>query len=156
MKNLLQFYIDTATGLVFRSKPDALRYIRTGEISKHAYRRKNGSTSGEEFALVKTSVSILYSLLLSKLPHLFCCDIFLLFTMKCFWWKELGLLDVSDHGLIMFRQFYLRLFICSLLENYAPRYLHECCVDRHYKENKTLKSLWECDENKNSSQLGKG
>lgn len=49
------FYIDTATGLVFRSKPDALRYIRTGEISKHAYRRKNGSTSGEEFALVKTS-----------------------------------------------------------------------------------------------------
>lgn len=55
MKNLLQFYIDTATRLVFRSKPDALRYIRTGEISKHAYRRKNGSISGEEFALVKTS-----------------------------------------------------------------------------------------------------
>jgi len=92
MKNLLQFYIDTATGLVFRSKPDALRYIRTGEISKHAYRRKNGSISAEEFALVKTSVSILYSLSPSKLPHLPRCNFFLLLPLVNLFHNEISLM----------------------------------------------------------------
>ncbi|XP_021735859.1 methyl-CpG-binding domain-containing protein 13-like isoform X2 [Chenopodium quinoa] len=51
------FLYDPASRLVFRSKLEVLRYVETGEISRHAYQRKTGSGVGEDSANGKTSTS---------------------------------------------------------------------------------------------------
>ncbi|XP_021754096.1 uncharacterized protein LOC110719454 isoform X2 [Chenopodium quinoa] len=51
------FFNDPASRLVFRSKLEVLRYVETGEISRHAYQRKIGSVVGEDSANGKTSTS---------------------------------------------------------------------------------------------------
>ncbi|KAL2902441.1 Methyl-CpG-binding domain-containing protein 13 [Bienertia sinuspersici] len=45
---------DPASPLVFRSKLEVLRYVETGEISRHAYRRRTGSITGKDYAIGKT------------------------------------------------------------------------------------------------------
>lgn len=55
---LPQFYSDPASRLVFCSKLEVLRYVETGEVSRHAFRRRNGSVVGEGFAIGKTAVSL--------------------------------------------------------------------------------------------------
>ncbi|XP_074317746.1 uncharacterized protein LOC141653793 isoform X1 [Silene latifolia] len=51
------FYFHPASGLVLRSKVEVLRYLETGEISRHAYWRRTSrnDVNKEEFAIVKTS-----------------------------------------------------------------------------------------------------
>ncbi|KAL9246746.1 hypothetical protein vseg_020242 [Gypsophila vaccaria] len=50
------FYVHPASGLVFRSKLEVLRYLETGEISRHAYwRRKHVDI--EELAIEKNSLT---------------------------------------------------------------------------------------------------
>ncbi|KMT12119.1 hypothetical protein BVRB_5g100710 isoform A [Beta vulgaris subsp. vulgaris] len=51
------FYSDPASRLVFCSKLEVLRYVETGEVSRHAFRRRNGSVVGEGFAIGKTAKS---------------------------------------------------------------------------------------------------
>ncbi|KNA13453.1 hypothetical protein SOVF_116740, partial [Spinacia oleracea] len=50
-------YIDPVSRLVFRSKAEVLRYLKTGEISRHAYQRKNGSIIGNDSANEMVSTS---------------------------------------------------------------------------------------------------
>ncbi|XP_023532849.1 methyl-CpG-binding domain-containing protein 13-like isoform X1 [Cucurbita pepo subsp. pepo] len=42
------FYIDPKSGYVFRSKKDVLRYLETGEISRHAFKPKEGVDNDQE------------------------------------------------------------------------------------------------------------
>ncbi|KAH9604473.1 hypothetical protein KSS87_012412 [Heliosperma pusillum] len=54
------FYFHPVSGLVFRSKVEVLRYLETGEISRHAYwRRTSGNdVNKEEFEIVKASPTV--------------------------------------------------------------------------------------------------
>ncbi|XP_057525414.1 uncharacterized protein LOC130804822 isoform X2 [Amaranthus tricolor] len=51
------FFLDPASSLVFRSKLEVLRYVETGEISRHAYHRRNQNVIGEDSAVGTTSTS---------------------------------------------------------------------------------------------------
>lgn len=54
---LLQFYIDPKSGYIFRSKKDVFRYLETGEISRHAFKPKDGGDDDQELINDKKSVS---------------------------------------------------------------------------------------------------
>ena len=53
-----QFYTDPVSGYVFRSKKDALRYVQTGEISRHAFRPKKPPSDAPELMKDEISVSL--------------------------------------------------------------------------------------------------
>lgn len=56
--NLLQYYTDPVSGYVFRSRKDVFRYLKTGEISRHAFKPKNKCINVPELANDEISVSL--------------------------------------------------------------------------------------------------
>ena len=55
---LLQYYTEPVTGYVFRSLKDCVRYINTGQISKHAFLPKNKQKSNTSSSDMESSVSL--------------------------------------------------------------------------------------------------
>ena len=53
-----QFYIDPVSGYVFRSKKDALRYVKSGDISACAIKPFKRQNQDED----KVSVRLVYSI----------------------------------------------------------------------------------------------
>ncbi|KGN50128.1 methyl-CpG-binding domain-containing protein 13 [Cucumis sativus] len=51
------FYIDPKSGYVFRSKKEVFRYLETGEISRHAFKPKEGGDEDQELISDKKSRS---------------------------------------------------------------------------------------------------
>ncbi|XP_038875368.1 methyl-CpG-binding domain-containing protein 13-like isoform X2 [Benincasa hispida] len=49
------FYIDPKSGYIFRSKKDVFRYLETGEISKHAFKPREGGDDDQELISDKKS-----------------------------------------------------------------------------------------------------
>lgn len=49
------FYIDPKSGYIFRSKKDVFRYLETGEISRHAFKPKDGGDDDQELINDKKS-----------------------------------------------------------------------------------------------------
>ena len=77
MGYLLQFYIDPKSGYVFRSKKDVLRYLETGEISRHAFKPKEGVDNDQESINHKIiSVSPLVRFMWECCNDITCCNQF--------------------------------------------------------------------------------
>jgi hypothetical protein len=52
------YYTDPRSGYVFRSKQDVLRYLESGEISRHAFKPKKSCINNEELINSEISVSL--------------------------------------------------------------------------------------------------
>lgn len=86
---LLQYYTDPRSGYVFRSKQDVLRYLESGEISRHAFKPKKSCINNEELINSEISVSLHLAWCFSK--WMLCCAVFsiiILFGIPSFPWQS--------------------------------------------------------------------
>lgn len=61
---MLQYYIDPASGYIFRSKKAAIHYLETGEIGRLAFLPKNSCIDDQNLTNKDKSVSFSLALLL--------------------------------------------------------------------------------------------
>lgn len=85
---LLQYYTDPKSGYVFRSKKDVLRYLESGEISRHALKPKKSCINNAE--LINSEISVSLHLIWCFSKWILCCAVFsiiILFVIPSFLWQ---------------------------------------------------------------------